>query len=191
MPRKTRIQRQEGLQKRRTHYHFQKKKQEKEDNMGGVQAFFVITYFVCTFVIFNLFENAEINGIGLIKLLCLLIGASFLIPIKFYRKWFTMSMYEYIFFNVLGFSTLFAALLFVLNFSFKGTAYEETYKIVNIERLEKAYRFDLENDVYKEKEYLRTIGDRDPYERKGNQYLSITFSDGLFGVRIIENKRLH
>lgn len=159
--------------------------------MSNVHVVMVLGYFISCMLIYSLFLDAVMSKMSLLKLFFVLAAISFLIPIKLYRKWLTMSMYEYVFFNILGLTTISCALFFVLNASFKGQPYEESYKIVNIERQGKAFLFDLEHDQYKEEEYLRTIRDKDPYYRNGNEFFSITFSDGLFGVRIVENKRLH
>jgi hypothetical protein len=159
--------------------------------MSFIHAFMVVAYFVSCFLILSYFPDAVLDLSDLLKLFCLIIAISFLVPIKLYRKWLTMSMYEYIFLNVLGISTLGCALFFVLNDSFKGEAYEETYKIVAIERVHKAYVFSLEGEAYEDQVYLRTIKDNETYEKLGNEYLSLSFANGLFGVKVVENKRLH
>lgn len=159
--------------------------------MHPIHVIMVVGYFVSCFLIYLFFQEVELSAFELLKIFCLLIGIGFLIPIKVYRIKFTMSMYEYIFFNFLAFSTINCAILFSLNFAFKGQPYEETYRVTNIERVHKAYVFSLENDQYEDKEYLRTIRDKDNYQKTGNQYFSLSFSDGLLGIRVIENKRLH
>lgn len=190
MPRKPRRADHTEIVKRQRAYQFHQKKLEK-DNMSYIHAFMVLGYFVSCFLILSYFPKAVIDFEGLLKLFCLIIALSFIVPIKLYRKWLTMSMYEYIFLNLLGISTLGCALFFVLNESFRGEPYEETYKIESIERVHKAFVFNLEDAAYDQEVYLRTIKDKEQFEKTGNKYLSLTFAEGLFGVRVIENKRLH
>ncbi len=189
MPRKPQHLRQQALEKRQARIHLPK--QEENDNMHPIHVIMVVGYFVSCFMIYNFFQDVELSAFQLLKIFCLLVGIGFLIPIKLYRKKLTMSMYEYIFFNLLGFSTISCALLFLLNASFKDATYEETYRITDIERIHKAYILSLEEDAYADKEYLRIIRDKDNIEKRGNQFYSISFSDGFLGVRIIEKKRLH
>lgn len=191
MPRKPRSYKERQLARSQQVYQFKAKETESNDNMSFVHAFMVLGYFVSCFLLLNYFPNAEMSIGGLFKLFCLLIGLSFLVPIKLYRKKLTMSMYEYIFLNVLGISTLGCALFFILNDSFSGQSYEETYRITEIERQHKSYVFSLEDNAYEDQEYIRTMKDKDNYEKLGNQFFTLQFADGLFGIRVIENKRLH
>lgn len=191
MPRKPRIVNEAALEKRRQQYQFHKRKHEKDDNMGTFHVLMVVSFFVSIFIILYQYPLADITILEFFKLICLLIGVSFLIPIKLYRKKLTMSIYEYIISNIISFTPVACALFFILNISFRGAMYEESYKIVHMERGDEKIVFTLENDQYADRVFLRSIHDKEVYEKEGNQYLSIYLSDGLFGMRIIEKKKLH
>ena len=159
--------------------------------MTNFQVLMVLGYFISVFIIFQQFKDLDMSKFELFKLLVLLLSLSFLIPIKLYRKALTMSMYEYVIFNFIGFTTISCALVFTLNYTFKGEVYTESHKIEKIIRLDKGFLFQLEDETYADREFLRTMNDNEDFKREGNEYLNLTFSDGLFGIRIIEGRGLH
>jgi hypothetical protein len=181
----------EGL----THYQkklkLQKIEREEPDNMHAVHVTMVVVYFASCLVVLNAFLIADLNTFELIRLICLMLAISFFIPIKVYRRKFTMSMYEYILLNLIGISPLFMALFLGGNWMFKGEAYEESYRIEEMVRDDKSMILMLENDAYQEREFLRTLYPNEEFEKEGTDNYSIYFADGPFGVRFIEGKKLH
>jgi hypothetical protein len=159
--------------------------------MDNVHLLMVLTYFISLFYIFNMFLQIDLSLFGLTRLAALFLAVSFLIPIKLYRIKFTMSIYEYILLNFLAITPALLALMLSLNYNLRGDMYSETYRIASIERLERKTIYHLKDDQYQQAEYLRTIADNEEIERTNNKYLSIYFSDGLFGIRVIEKKQLH
>lgn len=159
--------------------------------MSNFTIFMVILYFVSLFISIQFFKITDLSLYEFFRLNFLFIGISFLIPIYLYRKKLSMSFYEYTLINILSIGPFLCSLCLIVNFFFSGESYTESYAIANKEREGNQVVFSLENEQYKEKYYLRTIYD---YEDAGpigspNQ-LEIQFSDGLFGIRIIEEKRL-
>jgi hypothetical protein len=74
---------------------------------------------------------------------------------------------------------------------FSGAVYSETYEIVDKKREGSKVVLTLENNQYEEKYYLRTISDLENAGSIGSaSQLQIQFSDGLFGIRMIEGKQL-
>lgn len=134
--------------------------------------------------------TVDMGILGLFKLFCFMVGASFLIPIKIYRKRLTMSIYEYIIFNIITIAPIFCSSFFVLNNVFASDTYVESYKVINIKVDHGNSFYILENEQYKEKEYLRTINNSDVSDVKGSDSLKIYFSDGLFGLREIRKKEV-
>jgi len=161
------------------------------DNMDNFNIFMVFAFFMSTFFVFEGFLHLDISLFQLFQLYCLVLGIGFLIPIKLYRKKLTMSYYEYVIFNILTFSTILLVILFKINNSFKGPEYVETYAIESYEQTEYNTMYFLENNEYEDKEYLRSIDQYDEIEVKGNSSLSLYFSDGFLGIRIVEKKVLH
>ena len=164
---------------------------KQPDNMDKFNIAMVVAFFLSTFYIFESFKQLEISLFQLFQLYCLFMGLSFLVSIKFYRRAFTMSYYEYIIFNILAFTPITISAIFFLNNTMKGDMYLETYKVVRHEQDEFKTVYFLENDAYKEKEYLRSFTQYDEVEVMGSDELSFYFSDGLLGIRVIEKKVLH
>lgn len=166
-------------------------KTKKPDNMDRFNTAMVGAFFICSLYIFGSFAKLEISLFQLFQLYCLFIGISFFVSIKFYRRVLTMSYYEYIIFNILAFAPIVISFLFFVNASLKGDTYLETYKVESQNTDEFKTVYFLENDVYKEKEYLRSFTQYDRVEVMGSENLSFYFSDGFLGIRIIEKKVLH
>lgn len=164
---------------------------DSKDNMDSFNSLMVVGFFAASVIIIALFKQLDLSLPGLLKLYCLILGISYLIPVRFYRKKLTMSLYEYILFNILGFTPLIISLIFLLNIGFSGAPYTETHKISSKVKQHSVVTYLLENDVYADKAYLRTIDHMEMVEIRGSEYLTITFSKGLFGIRIIEKKTLH
>lgn len=151
----------------------------------------VILYFVSLFISIQLFQLIDLSLYKFFRLNFLFIGIAFLIPIYLYRKKLSMSFYEYTLINILSIGPFLCTLCLILNFLFSSEVYTESYAIVDKERTGNQLVFSLENEQYKEKEYLRTIYDYEDAGPIGSaKQLEIQFSDGLFGIRIIEGKRL-
>lgn len=167
------------------------RKKKPHDNMESFNILMVVSFFMASFYVFHSFFSLDIDLFNLLQFYCLFIGLGFLIPIKLYRKKLTMSFYEYLLFNLLSFSPVLIALFFFVNNSFKGGTYVETYNIAHYELNEYGAVYTLEKGQYKDKTYLRSVNQNNNAEVLGNSKLSIYFSDGLFGLRIIENKVLH
>lgn len=163
----------------------------KKDNMEGIQVLMVLIFFFSCFTVLYHFFKMDLSIYELIKFYSLFLGISFLIPISLYRKKLTMSIYEYLFINFLAFSPMFLGGTFYLNSQFKHAKYKETYRIINTDVSELSISYTLEGNAYEDRKFLRSINDKDNVVVKGKNYLTIYFSDGLFGIRIIESKELH
>ena len=102
-----------------------------------------------------------------------------------------MSFYEYVIFNIISFAPTSIVLLFILNLTLHSSPYIETYKIVDFEPFDDKYIFHLEDGQYLDDEYLRTIYDDNFPKIEGTSQYSIKFTDGYFGLRVIEEKSSH
>lgn len=163
----------------------------EQDNMDIFQISMVLVFFASSLLTFTYFESLDLSVLGLLKMFCLFVGLSFLIPISFYRRKYTMSIYEYLIFNLITFGPFFLTLILSLNMFFTSPTYKETYRIIDKVPTARNTVYTLEENAYDDKEYLRSIGSKDIAETFGSENLSIYFSDGLFGIRIVEKKRLH
>lgn len=163
----------------------------EKDNMGGFTILVIFLALVsCVYILVKTYL-VEISVLGIFKLICLFMALAFLIPIKWYRKKFTMSFYEYSIFNVIAISPMLTASFLLLNTIFSSDPYVETYAINSAYNESAQVYYRLENQAYEDEPFIRTIGKYDDVEVMGSDSLSIYFSDGLFGMRNILGKRLH
>lgn len=181
----------EGLTVYQQKLKLEKIQREEPDNMHAIHVLMVVVYFISSLIVLNAFLIADLNTFELIKLICLMLAISFLVPVKFYRRRLTISMYEYILLNLIGISPFFMALFLGGNWTFRGDSYEESYRIEQMIRDEKSMILVLEDDAYAEREFLRTLNPNEEFEKEGTENYSIFFADGPLGIRFIEGKRLH
>ena len=164
---------------------------ERNDNTGFLALFATITFIgSIMFFVVNIYK-IDISNFGLFRLLAITTALWFFIPIKLYRKKFTISFYEYVIFNIISFAPTSIVLLFILNLTFNSSPYIETYQISDFEPFDEKYIFNLADGQYQEDEYLRTIYDYNFPNIQGTTEYSIKFSDGYFGLRVIEEKSSH
>ena len=161
---------------------------EEKDNMGWFTFFMVLSFIASImFFVVNVYK-IDVSIFGLFRLFAIAGALGFLIPIKFYRKKWTMSFYEYVTFNIISFAPISIVIVFILNLTFKHSPYTETYPISSFEPFKRKYEFHLEQGQYEDEDYLRVIYDKDFPNIKGTSEYSIKFSDGYFGLRVIEEK---
>ena len=130
---------------------------EKQDNMSFMAIFAAISFIASIIFFIVIIHKIDISNFGLFRLLAITAALWFLVPIKWYRKKYTMSFYEYVIFNIISFAPTSVVLLFILNLTFNSSPYIETYPISDYDIYEKEYIFHLANGQYAEDEYLRTI----------------------------------
>ncbi|MFT6946702.1 MAG: hypothetical protein ACJARP_001121 [Vicingaceae bacterium] len=163
----------------------------EKDNMGWFTFFMVLSFIgSIMFFVVNVYK-VDVSNFGLFRLFAIAGALGFLIPIKIYRKRWTMSFYEYVIFNIISFAPSGIVILFILNLTFKSSPYTETYPISSFEPFKRKYVFHLDEEQYEDEEYLRVIYDQDFPNIKGTSEYSIKFSNGYFGLRVIEEKSTH
>ena len=163
----------------------------KKDYMSTIIGWAVFVYFLSAIIIMTNHDYFVLSVFQFIQLFCLLLALTFLVPIKFYRKKLDMSYYEYIFLNFLGFSPILLLLVLGVNYSFKSAPYEETYRIVNYTSSQGNMTYVLEGNKYEDYDHIRTIKLSGDVEIEGNTFMSISFSNGLLGIRMIEKQKIH
>jgi len=163
----------------------------KADNMENFTYVMILAYFCALFYIIQTFPYLDLKKMELLRFYCLFLAIGFLFPLKLYRKKFTMSIYEYLIFNILTFASSTFALFLILNASVTIEEAVESYKIEHVRRVDGYTIYTLENNAYEEKKYLRKINDIDLVTVNGENYLKIHFKKGLFGIRIVERKELY
>ena len=151
----------------------------------------VLGLFVGLFLTIGLYSITIISFYNVFKFLVGFAIAGFLIPLKYYQKWFHFIKYEMIIFNVIGVGPLFTGLLLLLNFIFSLNTTTTDYKI------EKIY-FDegqfigvvLENNAFANEYRVVDFSDKPPIEIKHHRTLRLTIAKGLFGFEVISDREL-
>lgn len=151
----------------------------------------VLGFFVGLFMIFGFYSITIISFFTLSKFIIGFSIIGFLIPLKYYQKWFQFIKYEMIIFNVIGVGPVFTGLFLLLNFTFSLSTNVKKYKIEQI-------YFDGGNQIgviLKDNAYSRETRIIEfPYKRiteiKHNQTLKLTLNTGIFGFQVIKNREL-
>lgn len=165
-------------------------KADSDKNMDRFNTLTVFTFFfACLYLISN-FYFLDLSTSNFFQLYFLFLGIGFLISIKKYRSKLDMSIYEYLLFNFMSFAPLLVCSTFFINNTYAFKEYSETYEIKHFEHFATKTVYHLRTEAYPEKEYLRTITQKDKVTVTGEKYLTIYFSDGLLGIRRVDHKVL-
>lgn len=191
MPRKVRHRSRQVSQQNYRNPYGNAKIKDESDNMSAITLMAIVAFFFSCFYIVHIFQSLEISILGMFQLFCFFIGVSFLIPIKLYRKKLTVSIYEYIILNIITVAPVLCSLLLILNIAFAGNPYHENYRIISSYMEGTQVFYELENNKYNDKPYLRTISKNETVDFSGTRNLELTFKDGLFGIRKIVSKKFY
>mgnify|MGYP007014083540 FL=1 len=149
----------------------------------------VLGFFVGLLLTIVLYSITIISFYNVIRFLVGFAIVGFLIPLKYYQKWFQFIKYEMIIFNVMGVAPFLTGLMLLLNFMITLNSSTTTHKI------EKAY-FDsgrfvgivLENNAYAKEDRIVEFSDKSLIEIKRYKTLSITLNKGLFSFDVVEKR---
>jgi cell division septal protein FtsQ len=166
----------------------------KKDRSFKIILFSVLGFFVGSGLCVGYYHYTLIDIFNLSKFLVLFAVLGFLLPLKYYRRWFHFVKYEMIIFNVLGMGPFLTGLLLVLNFTFTTESYTHNYKIEKV-YFEGDQEFQsmgvvLENNFFSGERKIVELTDIPPNEVVGKSFLKVTISKGLFGYEVIEDKML-
>jgi hypothetical protein len=116
----------------------------------------------------------------------------FLIPLKYYQRWFHFIKYEVIIFNVIGMGPFLSGLFLCLNFLITSNASTEKYRIQEIYTIKegdhRALGMILEENSFSGEDKITGLKEVNPTDFLGNTHLKLTIADGLFGYRVIQEK---
>jgi hypothetical protein len=129
--------------------------------------------------------------INFLKLTQLFIGFSvvgFLIPLKFYQRWFHFIKYEMILFNLMGIGPFFTALFLVLNFLFSSNPQTINYEIIGFEKSGSGIDLKLRSEIQEINPKITYLSEVNLEEFTFAKTIDITLADGLFGFKIIKDR---
>jgi hypothetical protein len=118
----------------------------------------------------------------------------FLIPLRFYNKWFHFIKYETVIFNIIGVAPFLTGLFLVLNFSFSSNPSTHNYRIEKLyfegEQDYKSIGVVLEENFFSGERKIVELTDPDPTELFEKKFLKVTIAEGLFGFKVVKEKML-
>jgi len=162
---------------------------EKKDNMGIIHTLMVLAFFIGLLMIVIFGSETVISIWGITKIFAFVLAITLLIPIKWYRKKFTMNVYEYFLLSFLGYAPFLTGLFFTLNYVNRANFHVETYPIESIERNEYYSEVHLNNDTLSEYALLTSFDDRDFAFYFNKRKMRYEFEDGGLGLKILLDKR--
>lgn len=116
----------------------------------------------------------------------------FLIPLKYYQKWFHFIKYETIIFNVIGLGPFLSGLFLCLNFFISSNPHTEKYRIEKIyiqgEGHNRVLGLILEENIFSGEQKITGLENIHPEEFAGKPYVKLTLANGLFGFDVIKER---
>lgn len=128
-----------------------------------------------------------------LKIVLITFLLTLLVPIKYYRKKFTISYYEFIVFNFMISTPVILLLVFSLNLMLPIKYYKESYKYTDTRYLSscECQVVYLENEQHENDIAFRKLIDREYTTYRGDSIYTIEYSRGIFGIRMYESQYLH
>ena len=166
----------------------------KKDRSLRFLTFAVFSLFIGFGFCIGFYPYTLIDLYGFSKILAVFTVFGFLIPLKYYQKWFHFIKYETIIFNFIGTGPLLTGLFFLLNFTFSSNPFVHQYKIEKMyfegDESYKSFGVILENNIFSGERKIVELSDISPYELMNKKYLKLTISKGLFGYDVIKEREL-
>ena len=164
----------------------------EKDRSYGPMVLAILVFFVGIFTIVGLYNVTLISFFTLTQFIVGFMVVGFLIPLRFYSKWFHFIKYETIIFNVMGVAPFLTGLFLVLNFLIVSDAKTEEFKIEKLYFGENnktmAKGVILEGNAYADEPKIVEVDKTESLKMYFNSHLRITLAKGLFGLEVIKDK---
>jgi len=164
----------------------------KKDRSFSIIAVTILCFFIGFGLCVGFYSVTLIDIVDLSKFIAGFAVIGFLIPLKFYRKWFHFIKYEVVIFNVIGIAPFLSGTFLMLNFLFSTTSSTNKYLI------EKVYlgsiennlppKIILENNLYSDQSKITEITPEEAPQVISSIYLKLTLGKGLFGFDVIKER---
>ena len=163
----------------------------KKDNSLLFIILAILSLFIGLILIIEFYSITIISFYTITRFLVGFALFGFLIPLKYYQKWFQFIKYEMIIFNVIGVAPLFTAIFLLINFTIPLSTTTEDFKI------EKFY-FDngqfkgviLDNHLFSKEPRIVEFQNINPNSIKHKGILRLTLSKGLFGFEVVKYRKI-
>ena len=163
--------------------------QPKKDKSYNYIVIAVLCFFIGFGLSIGFYSYILIDISTLSKFVAAFAVVGFLIPLRFYRKWFHFIKYEMIIFNIIGVAPFLTGLFLFLNFAFTTDEFSHDYKIINIfidgKENHKTIGVVLENNMFSGNDKIVKIGTITP-EILNSSHYRVTLATGLFGFEVVK-----
>lgn len=114
------------------------------------------------------------------------------IPIKFYRKYLTISFYEFFILNLVSVTPLLLMLIFSLNYFIQIDETTETFPVEKVRYNQKYMKriVTLKNYKHADFEAFRTIYDWNSFSNRSHNEYVIRYTTGVFGIKMYQHQIL-
>jgi energy-coupling factor transporter transmembrane protein EcfT len=162
--------------------------QPVKDNSKKVMTISVFAFFIGFALIIVLYPYILINFFTLTKIFIGFTVIGFVIPLKFYRKWFQFIKYEMILFNILGAGPLLTGLFLSLNLLITTNAQTINYEIIGCKINGNSVDLELRSEIQHINPKITSMNDVDMAEFTFAKTIDITLADGIFGFKVIKDR---
>lgn len=162
--------------------------QPVKDNSKKVMTISVFAFFIGFALIIVLYPYILINFFTLTKIFIGFTVIGFVIPLKFYRKWFQFIKYEMILFNILGAGPLLTGLFLSLNLLITTNAQTINYEIIGCKINGNSVDLELRSEIQHINPKITCMNDVDMVEFTFAKTIDITLADGIFGFKVIKDR---
>lgn len=166
---------------------------KRKDNTSPIYSFAVIFTLLAVVAIAALNHLFILNLIDFFKIFICTYLLLIAIPIKVYRKKFTISFYEFFIFNFILTTPAILLIIFSLNYFIVIDHSTETYPVERVRYYGKSSMriVTLKNKQYIDNEAMRTIYNWNEHEFVSNRLYEISYATGIFGIKMYEFQKLY
>lgn len=138
------------------------------------------------------YPNTIITFISLTKFLFFFGVVGFLIPLKYYARWFHFSKYEVILLNIMGFAPFLTGLMLLINYSITTNHFNHYYSAQiyyeNAAEQLDVVGFEIERNFFSGKYKATGINYPTENDFTNRKFIETTIYDGLFGIQVMKNE---
>lgn len=165
-----------------------KKSEVKKDNMGCMHFFMAFAFLIGFFMLIQFGMFTVITFWNITKIFAVFLAIGLLIPLKWYRKKWTMNIYEYFLVNLLGIAPLFTGIIFFFNFLFSHHPHKESYDIESISEGTFYAEIHLSDNTFEDYNILVSMDDNEYKMYKGAKQVEYFFLEGGLGMKILVSR---
>ena len=159
-----------------------------KDRSKKVMTISIFSFFIGFALILVLYPYILINFFTLTQIYIGFTVVGFLIPLKYYRKWFHFIKYEMILFNILGAGPFLSGLFLVINFFITTNPQTINYEIIGCKINGNSVDLELRSEIQYINPKITSMSNVDMEGFASAKTIDITLADGIFGLKVIKDR---